>query len=99
MSNEEYERKVTVGQAINLAHKYIIDVDLKDGQKISFDGYKKLLQERTEEFRAMIIGIQESYANVSKAIPETVVAPPQPVTTAPTNVQPGVAPPPTFKFG
>lgn len=66
--DDEYQRRVTVGQAMNMAHEYILACD--DPKKLSFEGYKKLLRERTLEFKAMIESIQDSYANAAKAMPK-----------------------------
>lgn len=97
MSNDEYQRKVTVGQAMNMAHSYMlkfdIPTDIYTGKAmVTMDGYKKLLEQRTQEFKAMIESIQESYKNVVGAlqpltgVPQGVVGviPAQPVVTQPT---------------
>jgi len=64
--SEDYERKARVGQAMNMAHAYILA--RANSTSMSITEYGKELRDKTQVFKAWIDEIQQSYANAEEAI-------------------------------
>jgi len=59
------ERHIWVGQAINMAHSYL--VSNPENLRLVFEAYQKELQDKTLVFKAMIDKIQKSFENAYNA--------------------------------
>ena len=59
------ERQIRVGQAINMAHAYLVADH--ENLKLGFEAYQKELQDKTLVFKAMIDKIQKSFENADNA--------------------------------